>query len=298
MAHPLQSSLSNVLTFCASYELRNFSRAARLLGVTPQAASRSVVRLEDTLGVSLFRRTTRTVTPTDAADVYYRKAKQALDLLRHAEQELSGSGGTGLVRVSAPSTFAHHLLIPALPAFRTASPGIEVELDVSNRNVDFTAEGCDFAVRLGRIAQRGFVTRSLGKAALGVFASPAYLARRSAPRTPDQLTQHICLTFLMPSTGRALPWTFAPAPRTWTPKTAVRCAGDPLATVSLARAGLGLVQTYDFVVALDIERGLLVEVLRDFRGMSRPFSIVFPESPKRSAAARTLIDFVATLRVA
>lgn len=298
MRHPLQSSLSNLLAFCTSYELRSFSRAARLLGVTPQAASRSVGRLEQTLGVALFRRTTRAVTPTDAAATYYRIAKQAIELLRQAEQEAASPSGAGRVRVSAPTTFAHHVLLPALSAFRAAKPEIEVDVDVSNRNVDFTAEGFDFAVRLGRIRERGFVTRQLGKAALGVFASPAYLARRSPPRSPDQLHQHACLTFIMPGTGRALPWTFATGPQAWTPQAGVRCAGDPLAVVSLARAGLGLVQTYDFVVARDLERGLLVEVLRDARGASRPFSVVYPEASKRSPAARALIDFVATLRVA
>lgn len=298
MTSPLQSSLSNLLAFCAAYEQRSFSRAARQLGVTPQAASRSVVRLEETLGVALFRRTTRTVTPTDAADAYYRIAKQALELLRQAEQEASSPAGAGVVRLSAPTTFAHHVLLPALPAFRTATPGVDVEIDVSNRNVDFTSEGYDFAVRLGRIRERGFIARQLGNAALGVFASPAYLARRPPPRSPDQLAQHACLTFIMPSTGRALPWTFAAGPHAWTPRSAVRCSGDPLAVVSLARAGLGLVQTYDFVVARDLERGLLVEVLRDYRGANRPFSIVYPESPKRSPAARALIDFVASLRVA
>src|SRR5437764_3321681 len=89
MASPLQSTLPNVLTFCAAFEQGSFSKAARTLGVTPQAASRSVVRLEETLGVTLFRRTTRRVTPTDAARAYYATAKEALALLRQAEAEVS-----------------------------------------------------------------------------------------------------------------------------------------------------------------------------------------------------------------
>jgi len=295
MTTSLQSTLPNLLAFCASYESRSFSAAARQLGVTPQAASRAIVRLEDTLRVALFRRTTRTVIATEAAHAYYQTAKQALELLRQAEQHVSCRSGTGGVRVSVPTTFAHHLLLPALPAFRASHPGVEVEIDVSNRNVDFAVEGYDLAVRLGQIRDQGLIARRIAKFPLGVYGAPAYLARRTAPRVPQQLVDHLCIVFTMPSSGRVLPWTFAPSPRSWIPKIALRCSGDPLATISLARAGLGLVQTYDFVVVQDVKRGLLVEVLRECRGASRPFSIVYPASPKRSHAAHALIEFIVAL---
>ena len=89
MSAGLQSTLPNLLTFCATFELGSFSEAARKLGVTPQAASRSVARLEETLGVPLFRRTTRTVTPTDEARAYYQTARQVLALLSQAERDVS-----------------------------------------------------------------------------------------------------------------------------------------------------------------------------------------------------------------
>jgi DNA-binding transcriptional LysR family regulator len=291
---PLHSTLPNLLTFCAAFELESFSKAARRLGVTPQAASRSVVRLEETLGVTLFRRTTRSVTPTDEARAYYRAAKEALDLLRRAETEMSHQDVTrsGVVRLSAPTTFGHHRLLPALAGFRERYPGVELEIHVGNRNVDFTAEGYDLAIRQGKIQEKGLVARKLGNFSLGVYGAPAYLARRHAPRTPAQLADHSCIAFIMPSTGRILSWTFVPKPRSFVPSAPLRCAEDVLATITLARAGLGLIQTYDFLVEKDVERGMLVEVLRDFRGASRPFSLIYPESPKRSPAARALIDFL------
>jgi DNA-binding transcriptional LysR family regulator len=288
------STLPNLATFCAAFELGSFSKAAQSLGVTPQAASRSVARLEAALGVNLFRRTTRSLTPTDAARAYYRTARQALELLAHAESELSqqDAARAGLVRFSAPTTFGHHRVLPALAAFRERYPGIEFELHIGNRNVDFTREGYDFAIRLGQIREQGFVARKLGDFALGVYGSPSYLARRGLPRGPAQLTKHDCIAFVMPSTGRILPWTFAPEPAAWTPTSPLRCMGDALATITLARAGLGLVQTYDFLVQSDVERGLLVEVLRDHRGKSRPFSLIYPQAAKRSAAARAVIEYL------
>lgn len=293
----LQGTLPNLLTFCAAMELGSFSEAARRLGVTPQAASRSIVRLEATLGVRLFRRTTRSVTPTDEARAYYLTAKQALELLGRAEDEVTRSDARarGSVRVSVPTSFGHHRLLPAIGRFRERYPEIDLDLHVGNHNVDFARDGFDLAVRQGVIRDQALVARKLGDFALGVYASPSYLARRGTPRTPSQLAGHDCISFVLPSTGRALPWTFAGA--TASPvAAAVRCSEDVLAPLTLARAGVGLVQTYDFLAQADVERGLLVEVLRDHRGASRPFSIVYPRTPEPSPAARAMIAFALTLR--
>jgi DNA-binding transcriptional LysR family regulator len=290
----LQSTLPNLLTFCAAFELASFSKAARRLGVTPQAASRSVVRLEETLGVALFRRTTRSITPTDAARSYYQTAREALDLLVRAEMDITRHDATraGVVRLSAPTTFGHYRLLPSLAGFRERYPGIELEIHVGNRTVDFAVEGYDLAIRLGRIDVKGLVARKLGDFALGVYGSPAYVARHGTPQHPAQLVDHACIAFIMPRTGRLLPWSFAPEPRSWSPHAPIRCAEDVLATITLARAGVGFVQTYDFLVEQDLERGLLVEVLSNYRGASRPFSLVYPQTPKRSPAARVLIDYL------
>jgi DNA-binding transcriptional LysR family regulator len=294
----LQSTLPNLLTFCAAFELRSFTKAARQLGVTPQAASRSVSRLEETLSTQLFRRTTRLITPTDAAQAYYKIAKQALAMLSHAEQELGRQTDVraGVVRVSAPTTYGHHRLLPSLGVFRERFPHIELEIHIGNRNVDFAVEGFDFAIRMGSLRDQSLVARTLGDFALGVYAAPSYLSVRRPPRNPAQLADHTCIGFTMPSTGRLLPWTFSPAPRSWVPPAPVRCAEDVLATISLARAGVGLTQTYDFLVEREVERGQLVEVMRDWRGMSRPFSLVYPRGAKPSPAARALIDFIVAAR--
>ena len=290
----LQSTFPNIVTFCAAYEQGSFSKAARLLGVTPQAASRSVVRLEQTLGVPLFRRTTRRVTPTDAARAYYLTVKEALALLRQAEAEVSTRDRhrSGVVRLSAPTTFAHHRLLPMLASFRELYPGVALEIDVANRNVDFTSEGYDFAIRRGAIRETGLIARKLGDFPIGVYGAPGYLSRHPAPRRPADLSEHTCIAFVMPRTGRVLPWSFVPHPRAWMPQSSVKCTEDVLATVTLARAGLGLVQAYDFLVEKDVAQGALVEVLREFRGVSRPFSLIYPAAPKRSPAARLLIDFL------
>jgi len=291
---PTASTLPNVEAFCRTFEAGSFTRAARLLGVTPQATSRSVARLEAALGVTLFRRTTRSLAPTDEARRYYERCARALAALADGEREIASGRGEvrGRVRVSAPTTWGHHRLVPSLGAFRERFPGVEVDVEIANHVVDFVQGGHHLAIRMGTIRDRTLVARKLGDYPLGVFASPSYVARRGAPKTPDDLADHDCVVFLMPRTGRPLPWSFEPGPAASTPTAAVRAADDPLAAIGLARAGLGLVQTYDFLVEDDVARGLLVPVLAAFRGASRPFSVVHPKGTILSGAARALRAFL------
>jgi DNA-binding transcriptional LysR family regulator len=294
MTPELLGTLPSIESFCATFEQGSFTSAARVLGKTPQAASRSVARLERALGVVLFRRTTRALAATDEGRAYYDLCTRALALLATGQQELRGRRRAiaGDVRVSVPSTYGLALLGPALEQLRARLPGVRLELSVTNRNVDFVTEGVDFAVRLGTIRERGLVARKLGDYPLGVFASRAYLAAQGAPRELADLSRHACIGFVMPSSGRVLPWTFLPGPTTFRPSPAYTASEDPLGAIALARAGLGLVQTYDFLVADDVARGTLAEVLIPFKGASRPFSIVYPRTSSLSRAARAVKDLV------
>jgi DNA-binding transcriptional LysR family regulator len=287
-------TLPNLAAFCRSYETGSFTRAAELLRVTPQATSRAVARLESVLGVTLFRRTTRSLAATEAARSYYVACRRALELLAEGERELSHqrSSPSGVVRLSVPTTYGHHRLLPVLARFRERYPGVEVDLHVSNHNVDFVREGYDLAIRMGALKDVGLTVRKLGEFPLGVFASPEYLARAGTPRRPAELDTHSCIAFVLPSTGRRLPWSFHPKPALYLPKASYRVSDDVLATITLARAGLGLIQTYDFIVEQDIARGTLVEVLSAYRGTSRPFSLLYPRGITQSRAARVMIEFI------
>lgn len=290
----LQARLPGIVCFCAAYEVQSYSKAARSLGMTPQAVSRSVAKLEQTLGSSLFRRTTRSLTPTPHAEAFYRRAHAALELLSEAEHTASADAPlhTGLIRLSTPTTFGHSYLLPSLARFRDRHPAIRLAIHIGNRNIDFAQESFDCAIRMGPIRSAGLIARKLGDYGLGVFASPLYLARRGAPRTLAELSEHSCIAFQMPSTGRILPWAFPALRAGWAPSRDIVCEDDVLGSVTMARAGLGLVQAYDFVVEPLMRRGELVEVLANHRGATRTFSLVYPSRPKPSPAARLLIDFL------
>jgi DNA-binding transcriptional LysR family regulator len=291
---PLGSTLASLEAFCRTYETGSFTRAARSLAVTPQATSRSVARLEQAIGVTLFRRTTRSLSPTDAGRRYYEVCMEALALLAAGEREVAQKreAASGRVRISAPTTYGHHRLLPRLGAFHEQHPAVHVEVNVSNRNVDFVRDGYDLAIRMGAIDDRTLVARKLGDFPIGVYASPSYLARRGAPSSPEALADHTCVTFIMPSSGRALPWSFVPGPRSLLIEAPYQCSDDVLGAVTMARAGIGLVQVFELTVEEDLARGTLVEVLAPFRGRSRPFSLLYPRGVVPSRAVRAMIDFI------
>jgi DNA-binding transcriptional LysR family regulator len=295
MIHGLiESTLSNIRAFCCAYEDGSFTAAAKSLRVTPAAVSRAIARLEHSLGVTLFRRTTRQLRPTDHGVAYYAQCQAALALLVKAERDLAETTGVrGVVRISVPTTYGAHHLLPHLDEVRTHHPHIELEVHVSNQNVDFVREGFDLAVRMGPLEGAHLVARKLGDFRLGVFASPRYVAAHGTPKRVEDLEddeRHTCIGFLMPRTGRALPWLFSSPSCELRPAFKLRCVEDPRAAVALARIGAGLVQTYLFMVEQDLARGDLVEVLEPYAGRTRRFSIVYPKQPAPTRAAKVVIE--------
>ena len=288
------ATLPNLEAFCLTFESSSFTRAAEQLGLTPQAVSRAVARLEASLGVTLFRRTTRQLHPTDQGRAYYEACKQALSALADAEQQLSKrqKTPTGKVRVSAPTTYGHHRLLPTLANFRREFPGVEVELNLSNRNIDFVQEGYDLAIRMGVIQDKTLISRRLGDFTLGIFASPEYLKAHPAPASLEEVEQHQCVVFVLPRTGRALAWEFPSEPKQYTPQRAYQVSDDPLGLITLARAGVGLIQTYHFLVARELSRGELIEVLPALRGCTRRFSLLYPKAVSQTKAVKAMLDFI------
>ncbi|CAG9181090.1 LysR family transcriptional regulator [Cupriavidus respiraculi] len=293
--------LGDVEGFLAVAEKGSFTAAAVALSTTPSVLSRAVTRLEARLGNQLLRRTTRRIGLTDAGRLYVEQARAAFTLLDDAEREVQGREGalTGRVRLSVPTTYGHHRLPPLLARFTAQYPQVRVELNITNRNVDLVSEGFDLAIRLGHLPDSGLVARTLEEAPLCLVAAPAYLERAGTPRTLEELGRHACVPFVMPSTGRRAPWVFRDGQGDieWMPPATVEVSDDVLGVVSLAELGMGICQSYDFIVRDAIARGRLVELLPQLRGRTRPFSVVYSPHRRQSAAARAMIE-VLTARTA
>jgi DNA-binding transcriptional LysR family regulator len=288
--------LGSIELFCLAAELESFTGAAVQAGLTPAAVSRAVGRLEERLAVRLFVRSTRRIRLTDAGRGYYGLCRPALAQIAEAEREVTGkqAEAAGLIRISAPTTFGHSILLPLLPAFRKRCPQVRLEVQVSNRNVDFTAEGFDLAIRARTPAESGLVARKLMDAELAVVGAPRYLKAAGRPKALEDLAAHECIQFLLPRTGQRVPWEFRVDGKDVQVDTdgSYTVTDDVLAVATLARAGAGLVQTHRFLVKQDLENGTLVEVLQRHGGRSRPFSVLYPAARHMPLRVRLFIDFL------
>lgn len=290
--------LADVEAFVATAEQGALSRAAATLGTSPSMISRAIARLEQRLGAQLLRRTTRRMSLTEAGRQYLERAQAAFALIAEAEREVQGQDGplAGTVRISAPTSYGHYRLPERLRGFREAHPGVELTIEIGNRNVDLIAEGFDLAIRGGELPDSGLVAHRLEDAAFCLVASPDYLRRRGAPADIAGLAGHAGIAFVLPSTGRVMAWRLREDGRDvdWMPTAPLRVADDVLGVVSLARAGLGICQTYRFIAADDLAAGRLVVVLPATAGRTRPFSLLYPPHRRLPAATRALIEALRT----
>lgn len=289
--------LGSIEQFCKAAETGSFTSAATTLGVTPAAVSRSISRLEERLGVRLFSRTTRNVRLTTEGELYWKECQLALDQIVEAERAITGAQvvPSGPLRISVSAAYGTFRLLPLMPQFTEAYPQIDIEVSLSDKIIDFIEEGFDIAIRLGIPQDSRLVAIKLEEAMLGVFATPAYLAKKGTPRTISELDAHDCIQYISPNSGRPLQWLFndeqghaieQPI------KSRMRVLNDALGCVAWVNAGGGLYQTYRFAVAEAVKRGDLVEVLRPYGGCSRPFSILYPQNRHLSARVRAFVDFL------
>lgn len=287
---------AGILPFVHTAESNSFRAAARELGVTPSAVSKAIAKLEGDLGVRLLRRTSRSVTLTAEGDAFLGRCRDGVDQVRAAREAAMNAqhAPRGLLRVSLPLPLARLVVMPALPRLLGRHPALSVQAIVTDRHVDLVKERIDVAVRMGAPATSSLVARKLAHTRWSTVASPAYLARRPAPRTPHDLREHNCLKFVATS-GRPVEWVFRASARTSSEP--VRTAGNVLADygealVQAAVAGLGIVQAIDFMVQRELEHGELVEVLASHAAAGPSVHALTTSARRMPAKVRTFIDFM------
>jgi DNA-binding transcriptional LysR family regulator len=213
-----------------------------------------------------------------------------------AERTLTGQQQepSGTLRISLPTTYGHHRILPLLPEFRRRFPKVQVDVHLGNRNIDFVGEGYDLAIRVRVQPDSTLIARPLEDARLVVVATPEYLARAGTPQTLDDLARHDCIQFELPSSGRRITWLFSEdgTEREILTEGGYVCSDDVLGGVTLAKHGAGLFQTYRFIVERELADGSLVEVLQPFAGRSRPFTLLYPHGRHMPLRLRTFVDFI------
>lgn len=277
----------------------SFAEVARERGIDPSRVSRTVAAVEAELGLRLFQRSTRRVGPTEAGELYLsRLAGIAEDLERARDDAQSVSHGpVGLLRLTTTVAFGQQVIVPVLPEFRRLHPKVDIDLVLSDSNLDLVRERIDLAVRLGAGVGGDLVVSKLRDTVYRVCASPDHLAVTGRPERPKDLAGRDCLRFNLP--GFRDRWIFAKADggdRIEVPISGGVVASGALALRALALAGLGPALLADWLVDEDIAAGRLVDLFPAHRVTATTFEtavwLLYPSRSFLPRKVRAMIDFL------
>jgi len=280
--------------FTRIVERRSFTQAAEDLGLPRSSVTDAVKGLEARLGVRLLHRTTRQVRPTLDGEAYYQRCVNLIADLEEAESAFAGAKPSGLIRVDVHGTQARYFLLPGLPDFLETYPGIRLHIGEAHQPLDMIREGFDCILRAGDLADSPLIQRRLALLERGTFASPTYIDRFGAPKTPDHLEGHRMVGLMSPEANEIIPLVFHDGDRVReaTLPAAVTVTG-PETNVASACLALGLIQVPRYRVEEELASGALVEVLADFPPTPLPVAILYSPTRQLTPRLRVFIDWVA-----
>ncbi|MGF3027002.1 LysR family transcriptional regulator [Methylobacterium aquaticum] len=290
----VQSSLTELEAVLVIARRGKFRSAALELGVSTTALSNAVAKLERTLGVRLFNRTTRSVSLTEAGQQFVAQIAPAMqnihDAMDAARSQQSKPSGT--LRINTFPTAAREIFSSLIIPFLRAYPQVHVDIVTEGRLVDIVAGGYDLGVRRADLVPADMIALPLGDRRRNVVvATPRYLEMRGTPMIPQDLAEHSCLRVRLPN-GAIHRWPFEKDGQSIDidVQGAITLDEASLArTAVLASVGLALAMESD--VRDDIEAGLLVRVLEDWTPPLSPLSLYYPSRRNPTAAFKAFIDF-------
>jgi DNA-binding transcriptional LysR family regulator len=287
----MNDRLTALRLFARAGRVGNFSSAGRELGLSQPSASRLIAALENEVGATLFSRTTRAVSLTEAGATYMARVEAILAALDEADHEARGTGELrGVLRVGMSSTFLLRVMIPRLGPFLREHPALRVELLSHDRYQDLVTEGIDVVFRFGPLQDSTAIARKIVDAPRVLAAAPSYLAERGTPTVPSELACHAVIagpahlspTLLFQKDGRLA------SVRVDYQLTVTLHEG----TVACAVAGLGIAASSLISVRREIQAGTLVQVLPDWDFGSMEVNALFVSGRTIKPAARSFVDFL------
>jgi len=290
----MDNHLGDIETFLAAARSGSFAAAARVLRLTPSAISRSIARLEQRLGVALFRRTTRSLALTPEGEVYRGRMSALIEEIEEVEGNLGreSQGLRGKLRINASVPFGTQYLLPILPRFTALYPDVVIDLSLSDAVVDLVEERADIAIRIGPLRDARLKAKKLGHSRMVLVASPTYLAARGTPAQPQDLDGHSCLQF---SFRRSVDsWPFRIGGRIVHRPVEGAFFGNSGEVVRLmAVAGGGIARLGRFHVANDLRDGRLVEILADRNpGDGEDIHALYSGQDRLAGRVRAFLDFL------
>lgn len=288
----IQLSQLAVLASVASHG--SFRAAARELRIAPSAVSHAISALEESLGIGLLARSTRSVAPTEAGRRLLERLIPALDEIGSALGEVTDMRvkPSGVLRLSMPRTAAYMHLLPRLKDFTRAYPEITLDLSIQDRLVDIVAEGFDAGIRLNESLERDMIAvRMGGELRILVVATPDYFAEYGKPQHPDDLAAHNCIRFRF-SSGRIYRWELEKAGQSLEMAVEGSVILDDSVLIKQAiLQGTGIGFVFETLIRRELDQGLLETALEDWCPSFPGLYIYYPTRNHMRPALRAFIDF-------
>lgn len=282
----------NLEVFVAAVSERSLSGAARRLKLTPMAVTRRIAALEHEIGIRLIHRSTRAISLTSEGEAFLPFALEILETHEAARAALnpSGSGASGLLRVSAPVTLGRKVIMPLVPHLLQAHPSLRIDLGLSDALVDIVSSGVDVAIRIAPLKDSSLVARHLADNPKHLYASPSYLAARGKPASLQELEAHECLTF-----SDATHWKFHVGEQDCTVRTSSRFSSSGVdGFLAACTAGLGIARLSWWDAWDDVRSGALVRI--DLPGVKPQDLSVWAVYPTRRQVLPKLQVFLDALK--
>jgi DNA-binding transcriptional LysR family regulator len=289
-----RENFNDLLAFLAVARERSFTRAAAKLGVSQSALSHTIRGLETRLGLRLLTRTTRSVSPTEVgerlletAGHHFEEIEAALEALRELREKPAGT-----IRITATDYAADRILLPKLGKALKEYPDIKVEIIIDYGLTDIVAQRYDAGVRIGEQVAKDMIAVRIGPdMRMAVVGAPSYFARRSPPKTPQELTGHNCINLRLPTYGGLYAWEFEKGDR----ELKVRVEGQLVFNttaqmLNAALAGIGLAYVPEDLAQPHLAKGRLKRVLADWCPPFPGCHLYYPSRRQPSAAFALLVD--------
>ncbi|MFQ3192110.1 MAG: DNA-binding transcriptional LysR family regulator [Paraglaciecola sp.] len=285
---------NDLILFSQVVKLGSFSKVAETNNLTNSVVSKHIARLEKELGVQLLYRTTRRLTLTEAGRALVQQAEMISQITAEAVDTASGFSEKvcGHIRMSIPTISGELFLTECIAEFGQRYPDLSIEVSLENEFVDLIKEGIDLAIRTGVLDDSSLIAKSLITSHWVVCCSPKYIEKHGTPQVPTDLVQHNCLAYTYQNQG-AHEWRFSQGEHQQQVKISGSFAtNNSQALRTLALAGYGIAYIPKCSVYQDLNKGLLIELLPDYKPRELGVYAIYPYTKHLPLKIKLLIDHI------
>jgi LysR family transcriptional regulator for bpeEF and oprC len=290
------SRIDSLQTFVSVVRARNFTSAADTLGVTPSAVSKQISGLEERLGVRLLNRTTRSVSPTEAGQMFYQHCENILESITEAEKLVTDFDVTprGRLRITAMSNFGRRELARIFTDFAQQYPDISFDLHISDRPLDIVKEGYDFALRLGTLEDSRLIAKPVAEQKIVIVASREYIQRWGMPQRLEDLLEHRVLVVNNAEYARSNWLRQFEKDHGFSISSIERklTVNDIDLVYEACMAGMGITALPTYIADRHLQNGELIQLFSQVDIPIRTIKVVFPQNRYLANKSRAFLDFI------